>query len=195
MAAALDLVVEQGRPGGILAGAVDDERVAAMGHSAGARAALALARSDPRVDAVVSWATSEPTDLGDRPVMFITAEDDPATASIDTDVESLTGPYRIVTLHGSGHSVFIDNCPGLTGPDGLVGRAKTTGISLPDGFLAPVVDGCEPGDLDVAKAWPTITHFTVAELRDAFGIGKKGTGLGKRVVDDLPAEVDYEQHD
>jgi dienelactone hydrolase len=196
MAAALDLVIDQGQPGGVLAGAVDGERVAAMGHSAGARAALALARSDPRVDTVVSWAATESTDLGDRPVMFITADGDPATATIETDVKSLTGPYRIVSLKGSGHSVFVDICPGLTGPDGLIGRARANGVAaLPDAFLAPVVDGCEPGDLDVSKAWPTITHFTVAELRDAFGIGKKDTGLGKHVVDDLPADVDYEQHD
>lgn len=193
MAASLDLVLEQGRPGGALAGAVDPERVAAVGHSTGGGTALLLASTDERVDAVVSWAASGPLDLGPKPTMIIAAEGDVVTANLASDILSFTGPTRVVTLFDSGHSVFIDLCPGIETPDGVVGRARAAGIPLSDPSISYVVDGCQDGDLPVTDAWPTILHFTVAHLRDAFGMGEPGTGLGPGVVDNLPAEVTYEQ--
>jgi hypothetical protein len=89
--------------------------------------------------------------------------------------------------------VATDLCDGLMSPDGLLARLDLLHIPLPKVIDKVVRNGCEPGDLEVDKGQVVYLHFTVAELRDAFGIGSPGTGLGKDVVADLPALVVYHQ--
>ncbi len=78
-------------------------------------------------------------------------------------------------------------------PDGLLTRIQNVHLALPKVIDDVIRDGCETGDLSVDKGQAVFLHFTVAELRDAFGIGSHGAGLGEEVVADLPALVVYHQ--
>ena len=194
MATTLERVLDEGEDGGLFAGAIDGEHVAAVGHSAGGGAAMALSIADDRVDVVVSWAASGPVELAPTPFMVIAAAGDPITSNLPNDLTRNTGPTRVVELQNSGHAVFTDVCPGITTPDGLYGRFQSAfGLSLPPEMTRLLTDGCEEGDTPVTDAWPTILHFTVAQLREAFDIGPAGAGLGPGVVENLPAEVTYEE--
>jgi predicted dienelactone hydrolase len=193
MQATLVGVVEAGDGDGPLAGAVDGDRVASAGHSAGGGAALNALRL-PEVTATVTWAGVHPTDeaLPDEPVLVLGAEADIAvTGDEQREVyEGLTGPKRLVQLDGgAGHATFLDLCPGARREviESGVPRPAETGI------LALAFDGCDADDVDPIEAWRVIQHFTVAHVRDALGIDEEPVGLGDEVLDEFPdVPVRYE---
>lgn len=191
--ATLDLVLDEGIEGHGLAKAVDGGRVAVVGHSVGGGDAYKLLEADDRVDVGVSWNYTLPEDVGDKPFMIIGAEGDPVTPDIDADFTKLKGPARLVVLADSGHAAVTDICEGLSSLNGLLGRANLAGFRLPPDIDTAARDGCGPGDLAPRTAQSIFLHFTVAQLRDAFGIGTPGVGLGPDVVGDLPSLVVYQQ--
>ena len=193
MSATLDRIIDEGKDGGILAGAVDAGHVAAMGHNSGGGDSYSMVRNDDRVDVGISWNYTFSEDVGNKPFMIIAADGDPVTPRVDADFAKLTGPSRLVQLANSGHMVPTDICDGLLSPDGLLSRLDKSNFRLPPVIDDVIRNGCEPGDLAVPKGQAVYLHFTIAELRDAFGIGKEGAGLGQEVVADLPALVVYTQ--
>jgi len=193
LSATLDLVIGEGKPGGALAGAVDATRVAVIGYSSGGADAYAVLGKDRRFDAGIVWNYSVAGDVGPKPLMIITTDGDPVAPHVEADFARLKGPSRLIQLSNSGHMVSTDVCDGITRPNGLLSRLQALHLTLPKSINDVIRDGCEPGDLPVDKGQAIYLHFTVAELRDVFGIGHRGAGLGEEVVADLPALVVYQQ--
>jgi fermentation-respiration switch protein FrsA (DUF1100 family) len=114
----LDSVLRLAGDGGPLAGVVDDEHVAAGGHSLGAITTVGLAFNDccqdPRVDAVfpVSAATwdfdGRPDERRDLPVLLIHGDaDDTLAFSGSVDLyRPVTAPRFLVRLEGGPHLLF-----------------------------------------------------------------------------------------
>ena len=176
---AMGVVAADPRMGAIL----DTSHVAAVGHARGGATALA-ALSLADVDTSVAWASVAPdavyaTGAG-KPVMLVGAQRDLEDGSeVQNEIYTgLTGPKRLVLLGGgAGHATFVDECvtlrdSGLLPPSG----GGATGDRLAD--LAQ--NGCHPDELDPLLAWPVIVHFTVAHLRDVFGLDPSPVGLARR---------------
>lgn len=189
LTAALDAAIAEAKVAGSpLEGLLDLDHVAVAGHSAGASAAYATATSEPRVKAFVAYSlgngrgrdgTGTPPAVPKIPglVMAGSADGIIPFATTKAVFDGMQAPKYLVEVAGAGHLVFSDLC--LIGRDqgGLVGLVKQVGLQLPDNLLRLASDGCEKGDLDPAKAFAAIDHFTVAFLRSTFRIDPKPMGL------------------
>jgi dienelactone hydrolase len=159
-----------------LAGLVDLERVAVLGHSAGAGAAYRTAAIDGRIDAVGAYSLGTGGDEGlgeapDVPALVMLGE---ADETIPADVtreayDTLGPPRRLVEIADAGHLVFSDLC--LIGADqgGLVGIVEEIGLDIPEDLLQLASDGCGEGYPPVTDAFPAIDAVTVAFLGEVFG--------------------------
>lgn len=176
LAATLDLVeASADTDDAVLAGLVDPERVAVVGHSAGASAAYDLAATDPRIDAFASLSlgrgrsdTLQPPPTVPGLVMLGEADGviDPATTR--EVFATLALPRLLLELPGAGHLVFSDLC--LIGADqgGLTGIVATIGLEIPDDLLRLASDGCGDAYPRVTDAFPAIDATTLAFLRATF---------------------------
>lgn len=136
---------EGARPDSPLSGAVDAERVGAIGHSAGGRAILRLAVVEPTVKTWIGQAPAPPVSfeaagidlrtgsaeaaakaadaLGamappTQPSMIIAADADAAIPLAVVQVEEawLPAPKALVVLANTGHNTFTDICPFIRQP-------------------------------------------------------------------------------
>jgi hypothetical protein len=184
-----------GDAGGELEGLTDTELVAAVGHSAGGRAALS-ALSEPQVDVAVGWAAAGRADVPapDKPSMNIAALVDVLVPidEVAQTYEGLATPKRFVVIDGAGHNSFTDICLSVKGGTDLIGLAQRIGLGIPDNLAAGGRDGCEEGSIDTREGWEITQHFTVAQIREAFGVGD-GTGLGQDVTGQFDVPIDYTQ--
>lgn len=170
-------------------GHVDMEKVAAVGHSAGAAAVEALAAVDPRVGTFVSMAGASVGAFGESkggaftklpkvPGMIMAATDDGVvgSASLVTAYGKLNAPKRLVMV-GGGHHAFSDICEIGAGEGGLVAVAQFIGIPVSDQLARLANDGCSPPDLPPTEAWPAIRQAVVAQLRNVFAFDTSTAGL------------------
>jgi predicted dienelactone hydrolase len=179
LAGSIDLVVDESAPGGRLAGLVDAERVALIGHSAGGGTILGLAARDPRVDGYVSMASGR---LGEDtapmpavPSFFLAGSVDaivPADERTGPAYEAAPAPSRYWLIDGAGHNSFDDFCT-FGGGTGIIGVADASGLSgLLDavpGLRALGEDGCVPPALPVEETFPVVRHGITVWLLDLFG--------------------------
>ena len=176
----LDLLVEESGDGGsVLAGAVDEDQVAAEGHSAGGGASGGAAYEDDRIDLWIGQAPGSPIDRSDRdetpppdvPSLLIAAEGDEVVPldEVEAMYEWLEPPKRLAVIADSGHAVFVDPCQPIQQEGGLSEFVETFGID-PDeiGLLQLGEDGCLPEDTPAEAVWSFIDHVTVAELQSVF---------------------------
>lgn len=195
VAVLMDTIALVGDAGGELDGLADTELVAAVGHSAGGRAALS-ALSEPQVDVAVGWAAAGRADVPapDKPSMNIAALVDVLVPieEIEQTYEGMAAPKRLVVIEGAGHNSFTDICLSVKGGTDLIGLAQRIGFAIPDNLAAGGRDGCEEGSIDTLAGWEITQHFTVAEIRDAFGFDD-GTGLGQDVTEQFDTPIDYRQ--
>jgi len=110
---------------------VDLNRIAVIGHSAGANAATEAAALDG-VQVVISMAGSGSTDVSDLDsALFLGAMADDVVSFSRTQAayEATAAPRRLVGISGGGHLIFSDICE-LTNDDGkdLVEIATESGV-------------------------------------------------------------------
>jgi len=193
------LAAESDGADGLLSGAVDDSRVAALGHSAGARTMFGLL-DEPRVATIIGWApVGPPTPVTSTTPTLIVAggsdiaiTPDGATASYD----ELLAPKRLAVIDTMGHNGFGDSCLAIRGGTDLIGIAKGLGLPIPDRLLELGRNGCEEGDLDTRTGWSVTQHFTVAHLRQLFGIDRDPVGLGDGIAGAFaPTKVTYRHNE
>lgn len=215
---AIDLILqENSTDGSRFFGAVDDTRIATLGHSAGGGTAYRVALADDRVDGYVSMAsgvslgrgndststTLEPTttmapEYPEKPSFFIAG-----TADGIADAEELTrpsfegapSPSLLWLIEGAGHLAFSDLCT-LGGGLGIIGVAEANGLTA---FLdsAPAIrslgsDGCNPPALPVEDTFPIIDHAVTSWLRSLFGIDASPVGLDDSVSDQYATPVEIQ---
>jgi len=114
-----------------LAGRVDLERIAVIGHSAGANTATGAASLDG-VQVVISMAGSGSTDVsGLNSALFLGGMADSVVSFSQTQAayEATSAPRRLLGVSGGGHLIFSDICE-LTNDDGkdLVEIATEAGV-------------------------------------------------------------------
>lgn len=189
--AAIDLLANAGHDDASpLAGAVDAERVAAEGHSAGGSAS-GTAAYDPRVDLWIGQAPGAPLEPGADvdnlsgaallgatsppgvPSLIIAAEGDTVIPldRVQSIYDWLGSPKRFAVIAGSGHAVFVDPCVPIREEGGLSGFVAKLGL---DPAEVPLVElgenGCLPSDTDPQLVWGLINHLTVAQLNEVFDV-------------------------
>ncbi|MGI8754389.1 MAG: alpha/beta hydrolase family protein [Acidimicrobiales bacterium] len=177
-----------------LRGLLDTEKVAVVGHSAGASAAYEEASADPRIKAFIAYsigldggpdgAKTKPPPIPKVPgmVLFGTADGIIEPSASRKVYAAMAAPKYQVAIANAGHLVFSDIC--LIGKDkgGLVALVKQAGLDLPANLLRLADDGCGPDALDPAKAFPAIDHLSVAFLRHELGLDPKPIGLDPSVT-------------
>ena len=190
----VDTIALVGDAGGPLEGLADTERVGAVGHSAGGRAAL-TALSEPEIDVAVGWAAAGRGDVPapDKPSMNIAAVVDVLVPleEIEATYDELSAPKRLVVIDGAGHNSFTDICVSVKEGNDLIGLALSIGFPIPENLAAGATDGCEEGSIDTQLGWEVTQHFTVAELRNALGVDDQPVGLGPGVVDAFDVPIEY----
>jgi dienelactone hydrolase len=189
-----------------IAGLLDVEQVAVVGHSAGAGAAYLTASSDDRIDAFIAYSVGEGrAEEGEEPVerpvpdvpgMVMLGDGDGIIPAEDSRAvyEAMETPKHLVEIAEAGHLVFSDLC--LIGEEqgGLVGLIEAAELELPENLIRLASDGCEDDRPDPAEAFGAIDHFSVAFLRNVFGIDPEPVGMNQATADTfVPAEITYQQ--
>jgi len=192
----LDTIPLVGNAGGVLQGLTDTERVGAVGHSAGGRAAL-TALSEPQIDVAIGWAAAGRADVPapPKPSMNIAARVDVLVPlpEVEQTYAGLAPPKRLAVIDGAGHNSFTDLCLSVRNGTDLLGIAKQIGFNLPENLAKGATDGCEPSAIDTTLGWQITQNFTVAELRQGLGLDTSGAGLGQGVTEAWPTPVEYRQ--
>ena len=199
--AGLDLLATTNDDAGSpLAGAIDTERVATEGHSAGGSSS-GTAAYDDRVDLWIGQAPGPPlqpdTDLAaftsetddgpefdtaalldattppDVPSLIIAADGDTIIPldRVQQTYDWLDSPKRLAVIADSGHAVFVDPCVPIREEGGLSAFVEALGLDPDDVPLVELGEnGCLPDDTDPEQVWGLINHLTVAQLDQVFAI-------------------------
>jgi dienelactone hydrolase len=194
----LDLIdAENRRSGSLLHGVADTTRVAAVGHSLGGRTSFDIL-NDPRVAVAVAWAPVAPSGVpANKPTMIIGAGGDIALTpeTLGDEYASFPAPKRFVEIGGTaaGHNTFTDICAVIRDGGGLLAFAQQNHL-VSDGLIKLGQNGCAPTDMAPDRFQSVVQHFTVAELRSAFGIDPQPVGLDDSITTafgDIPVEYQH----
>jgi dienelactone hydrolase len=205
------LEAESADDASVLAGLVDGEQVATLGHSAGGGTAF-LAAADPRIDGYVSMASGTGVGTGDGseeepevtypdvPSFFLAGAIDgvvPPAEATRPAFEGAPSPSWYWEIADSGHNVFADFCT-FGGGSGIIGVAEASGLgalldSQPQ-FRALGEDGCVEPAAPVEQAWPIITHGVTAWLRALFGTDPEPQGFDSDALSVHELEVVTDEH-
>jgi predicted esterase len=150
-----------------LQGAIDLERVALVGHSAGGSAAATLS-SRPGVQVVIAMAAGTPTPEGPLSTLFLGGLQDgvvPYPAVVD-GYEASAGPKRLVGLDRAGHLAFSDICE-LENDAGQDILTIAQEVGLCGASAAGLLFDCDPAFLEPATAHAIVGASTTAALEEA----------------------------
>jgi len=188
--ATIDAVAAE-NDGGFLDSRVDLAHIAATGHSAGGGASLDLL-DEPRIGAVIGYAAAgAPAVPPAKPTLLMVAAGDIAVTperSRET-YDALAAPKRLVILDQLGHNSYTDSCPSIRDLGGLASLP----LPIPPDLIRLGDNGCTPLDYPAENSWSIMQHFSVAHLRDAFGIDPEPVGLGPGIAYVFPIAVAYEE--
>lgn len=151
-----------------LAGAIDVERLALAGHSAGGSAVASLS-GEPHVRVAIPMAAGTPTSNSSDLVstLFLGAELDavvPYSAAV-SGYEASPAGKRLVGIGNSGHLAFSDICEIRNDlGDDILTIANDVGIC--GAFAAGVLFDCDPSFLDAAATRRIVSGASAAVLEE-----------------------------
>lgn len=159
----------------------DVDRIAATGHSMGGNGATSMI-GEPGVEAAVFYASApgvDDTAADDTELMWQGATNDNLISAnqVRSDYEDGPPPKRLVNIEDAGHLAFSDICAVGADRGGVLEIASESGMDVPQIVINLGEDGCRDDDLDFEKGWPIIHHYSVAHLRNAFGLDDEPQGL------------------
>lgn len=170
--------------GSFFEGWADISMVASAGHSMGGLAAFALSEG-PEIDAMIGYAAVISADLSssDKPILFIAGAEDKFAISNQDAYETMSPVKRYVSVARAGHNSFTDSCNSLHSGEDFLQNLVDSGFPIPENLIALAYEGCRPENLDPREFWRVVQHFTVAHMRQAFGLNGESIGLGPGVAD------------
>jgi predicted dienelactone hydrolase len=172
----------------ILGGALDNDRIALGGHSAGG-GTIAQMAGDDGILGYVSYASGLGDEAPEVPSLFMAGELDMIVDPVERTAaafERAPSPSWLWSFAGSGHLAFSDLC--AVGGEGatLIDLAEAAGLgALVDDRLRLLgTDGCEEPNRPVEAMWPGVHQAATGFYRWVFDIDDEPTGLNESVVTD-----------
>lgn len=172
----------------LLGGALDNDRVALGGHSAGG-ATVAEMAGDEGILGYVSYASGLGDEAPDIPSLFMAGELDVIVDPVERTAlafERAPAPSWLWSFADSGHLAFSDLC--AVGSEGatLIDLAEAAGLGdLVDDRLRTLgTDGCEPPNRPVEEVWPGVHQAATGFYRWVFGTDAEPIGLDASAVTD-----------
>ena len=171
----------------VLGGALDTERVALGGHSAGG-GTIAEVALDEGILGYVSYASGPRDNVPEVPSLFMAGELDLIIESSRTaEAFALApAPSWLWVFGNTGHLAFTNLCAIGAGDSNLIDLAEQAGLGafLDDGLRLLAADGCEEPNRPVKEVWPGIDQAATGFYRWVFGIDAEPIGLDESVVTD-----------
>lgn len=171
----------------LLAGALDNERVALGGHSAGGGTISEVAL-DEDILGYVSYASGLRDNVPEVPSLFMAGELDGIIEASRTAeaFELAPAPSWLWVFSGAGHLAFSDLCAIGGGDANLIVLAEAAGLGafVDDRLRTLATDGCDEPNRPMAEVWPGIDQAAAGFYRWVFGIDAEPIGLDESVVTD-----------
>ena len=181
--------------GSLLAGTVDAEQVATLGHSAGGRVAFAFLTERQQIKTHVGYATVPFEGTPTLPVLLLLgAEDEAITPATTLAIyDPLAPPKRYVAVGAAGHNSFTDQCEIIYNGNDVIAAAQAIfGEAFPDSLAELARDGCREENMPPSEFWKIAQHYTVAHLKYVFGENSQPLGLETGALALFPeADIDY----
>jgi dienelactone hydrolase len=171
----------------ILGAALDDDRVALGGISAGGATAAEVAVDDG-ILGYVSYASGLRETVADVPSLFMAGKLDQIVdpSRSQEAFERAAAPSWFWSFEGTGHGGFNDSC--AIGPEdsNLIKLADQAGLGdfVDEGTRTLATDGCDDPNRPVQEVWPGINQAATGFYRWVFGIDAEPVGLDESVVTD-----------
>lgn len=171
----------------LLGGALDNERVALGGHSAGG-GTIAEVALDPGILGYVSYASGLRDSIPTVPSLFMAGANDaiiPASRTQES-FHLAAAPSWLWVFADSGHLAFSDLCAVGGGDANLIVLAEAAGLGdfVDDRLRSLATDGCDDPNRPVQDVWPGIDQAATGFYRWVFGIDAEPIGLDASVVTD-----------
>lgn len=164
-----------------LSSAVDMNRVAIAGYSAGATTALA-AGDLQEVDTFIALSgRGGLTEVArSKPALIFAEEDDRVVPAFVSELlyGRMTDHALFVVIANGGHSALVDLCPAWAGASGLIGR-----LTPWLGSVTALSNGCGPSYPEAQDVWSVLRHVTVAHLYEVFGVADVGLALSETAAE------------
>jgi predicted dienelactone hydrolase len=172
----------------VLGGALDNERVALGGHSAGGGTVAEMA-SDTGILGYVSYASGLGEAAPAVPSLFMAGALDAIVDPIERTqaaFEAAPAPSWFWNFDGAGHLAFSDLCAIGGGDSNLIDLGEQAGLGdfLDEGIRRLATDGCDEPNRPVQEVWPGIHQGATGFYRWVFGIDAEPIGLDESVVTD-----------
>jgi dienelactone hydrolase len=171
----------------VLGAALDNDRVALGGISAGG-ATVAEVALDDDILGYVSYASGLSETVADVPSLFMAGEldriVDPSRSR--EAFERAAAPSWFWLFEGTGHGGFNDSCAIGPADSNLIKLADQAGLGgfLDEGIRTLATDGCDEPNRPVQEVWPGIDQAATGFYRWVFGIDAEPVGLDESVVTD-----------
>jgi dienelactone hydrolase len=171
----------------ILGAALDDDRVALGGISAGGATAAEVAVDDG-ILGYVSYASGLRETVADVPSLFMAGKLDQIVdpSRSQEAFERAAAPSWFWLFEGTGHGGFNDSC--AIGPEdsNLIKLADQAGLGdfVDEGTRTLATDGCDDPNRPVQEVWPGINQAATGFYRWVFGLDAEPVGLDESIVTD-----------
>ncbi len=169
----------------LLGGALDNDRVALGGHSAGG-GTIADVALDEGILGYVSYASGLRDNVPDVPSLFLAGELDGIIAAARTAeaFDLAPSPSWLWVFGDSGHLAFSDLCAIGPGDSNLIVLAEQAGLGafIDDRLRTLATDGCDEPNRPVQEVWPGIDQAATGFYRWVFGIDAEPVGLDESAV-------------